>query len=127
MTWMQVLKLPQQEAWASDLAARLKERDHEAKVLAVRLMAQEGQLGEIKVLTATIAAQEAQLKAILSSASWRITSPLRKLGYLFPRIGKTVRAIIRLLSGHSHLKIIYVNGIKVCRRCIDQIIPLLEV
>jgi hypothetical protein len=81
MTWMEVLKLPEQEAWANDLAARLKVRDC-----------------EVRILTAKLTAQEAQLQAILSSASWRITKFLRKLSYLFLRTRKIVSEIIKFLS-----------------------------
>jgi hypothetical protein len=94
MTWMQVLKLSAQEAWANDLAARLEARDHEAKVLAARLEARDH---EVKVLAAKLMAQEANLQGILSSTSWQITRPVRKLSYLFPRTEKFVGVIIRLL------------------------------
>ena len=47
MTWMQVLKLPEQEAWANDLAARLQARDQEVKVLANKLRAQEIKLQSV--------------------------------------------------------------------------------
>jgi hypothetical protein len=93
VTWMEVLKLSEQEAWTNDLSARLEARDREAKVLAARLEARDHEAG---ILAAKLTAQEAKLQAVLNSTSWRITVPIRRLSYLFSRSGKCVRIITKL-------------------------------
>ena len=76
MTWMEVLKLSEQEAWANDLAAKPAARDHDAKGHVAKLPAQEGKWRDV--------------------LSWQLTEPIRMLIYLFPRTGKFVRITIKL-------------------------------
>ena len=100
MTWMQVLKLSDQEAWTRDLAARLEARDREVMALTARLEARDN---EANILAAKLTSQEAALQAVFSSTSWQITMPIRKLSYLFARAGKFIKMIIKLFWRNLHL------------------------
>ena len=88
MTWMEVIKLSEQEALANDLASKLAARDHEVKAIAAKLTG-----------------QEAKLRDVLSSNSWQITDPIRRSSYLFSRIGNFLRITIKLLWRKFTLKL----------------------
>lgn len=67
--WMRVLRIPEDQAWAEDLARRLKARDQ-----------------EVKELTRKIAAQDARLQSIFESTSWKVTRPARWMRTLVKRM-----------------------------------------
>jgi hypothetical protein len=93
ISWMQVLKLPEEESWANYLSAKATAREQEAKLLASKLAAQEVKLAAQEV---KLAALEANLQSVLHSISWQATKPMRKLHNLFPTIGGVAILILKL-------------------------------
>ena len=73
---MQVLKLPDQQAWLIDLEARLKAQEARMQAMAGALDTRDR---EVKFLRSKLARKDAELSEILRSASWRTAGPIRIL------------------------------------------------
>lgn len=101
ISWMQVFKLSDAESRACYLAGQVKTRERDIELLSYKLETAEKNLATAEKNLATaelkIAAREAELQSFCSSISWQVTRPLRKLHYIFPRAGKFVIRVIKLI------------------------------
>lgn len=73
---MEVLRLPQQEAWFSDLEHRLQAQEIRLQTMSDTLETRDR---EIRILRDTLASKDAELRRVLHSASWRMTAPIRSV------------------------------------------------
>ena len=97
---MQILKLPEQQAWLQDLEARLKAREERMQTVAGAVETKTKELAaalktrdrEIETLRSMLAGKEAELSRILRSTSWRATAPIRKLKEVSAYVQHVLRA-----------------------------------